>query len=79
MDDYSKVGAVLGALLTKTIFWKRASIFNNIAGGAALGIGGGVLTHVVQMFQAGGTKAVEAEVKSLPDPAEIGKGIKDGK
>lgn len=52
---------------------------NNIAGGAALGIAGGVLTHVFQMFKDGGSKAVEEEVKSLPDPAELGKGIKDGK
>ena len=34
MDDYSKVGALLGALITTTVFLKRASLFNNILGGA---------------------------------------------
>jgi hypothetical protein len=79
VDDYSKVGALLGALITTTIFYKRARLINNLAGGAALGIGGGVLTHMFQLFKDGGSAAVEAEVKSLPDPVELGKGVKDGK
>lgn len=78
VDDYSKVGALLGALITTTVFYRRASIVNNLAGGAALGIGGGVITHIIQSFQSGGSKAVEDEVQSLPDPKALAEGIKDG-
>lgn len=80
VDDFSKVGALLGALITTTIFLKRTSYVNNIFGGAALGIGGGVATHTIKMMQEegakkGATKAADA----LPDPAELGKGVVEGK
>lgn len=34
VDDYTKVGGLLGALLTTTVFLKRAPIVTNLAGGA---------------------------------------------
>lgn len=34
VDDYSKVGAVIGALLTTAVFLKRARLIYNVAGGA---------------------------------------------
>lgn len=79
VDDYTKVGALLGALITTTVFYKRARLINNLAGGAALGIAGGVLTHVAQLAQSGGSQAVAEEVQALPDPVELGKGVKEGK
>lgn len=38
VDDYSKVGALLGALLTTTVFLKRAPLVTNLAGGAGLSL-----------------------------------------
>jgi len=79
VDDYSKVGALLGALLTTTVFLKRAPLVWNLAGGAALGVAGGVITHTVQMIQEQGAEKAAKEAKdALPDPVELGKGVAKG-
>lgn len=44
-EDHSTIGAVLMAVLTPALLWKRANPVNLILGGAGLGSGLGVLTH----------------------------------
>ncbi|KAF9472766.1 hypothetical protein BDN70DRAFT_937927 [Pholiota conissans] len=41
-NDHSTIGAVVAAVATPAIFWKRASVINC---GAGLGSGIGLLTH----------------------------------
>lgn len=75
VDDYSKIGAVLGALLTTTIFLRRASILNNAFGGAALGVAGGTITHIVKMLQEeGAKKAAKQTAETLPKPTGVVEG-----
>jgi hypothetical protein len=47
------IGSVLGSLITTTIFWKRASIINNVLGGSLLGMAAGVSAHLVQDWREG--------------------------
>ncbi|KAL8277968.1 hypothetical protein RQP46_009600 [Phenoliferia psychrophenolica] len=68
VDDYSVIGAVLGAIVTATIFLKRAPIPYLIAGGAAFGVAGGVITHVVKNYKDGtaqGVAGMVEEAKSI--------------
>ncbi|KAH7927753.1 hypothetical protein BV22DRAFT_1006486 [Leucogyrophana mollusca] len=44
-DDHSTIGAILLAVLTPAVLWKRASPVNLILGGAGIGSAVGVLTH----------------------------------
>ncbi|KZT26338.1 hypothetical protein NEOLEDRAFT_250580 [Neolentinus lepideus HHB14362 ss-1] len=44
-DDHSTIGAILFAILTPAIFWKRANIVNLILGGGGLGSSVGILAH----------------------------------
>ncbi|KAG1858362.1 hypothetical protein DFJ58DRAFT_658849 [Suillus subalutaceus] len=44
-DDHSTIGAILFAVLTPAIFWKRASTVNLVLGGAGIGSAIGLLTH----------------------------------
>ncbi|KAG1904100.1 uncharacterized protein F5891DRAFT_66381 [Suillus fuscotomentosus] len=44
-DDHSTIGAILFAVLTPAIFWKRASTVNLVIGGAGIGSAIGLLTH----------------------------------
>ncbi|KAL7008900.1 hypothetical protein EMMF5_001647 [Cystobasidiomycetes sp. EMM_F5] len=79
VDDYSKVGALLGALITTTIFLKRASLPYTILGGASLGIAGGTVTHVVRMAQEEGAKATaKKQADALPDPTKLAEGVAKG-
>ncbi|KAJ9109740.1 hypothetical protein QFC19_001970 [Naganishia cerealis] len=52
-DDYSLIGSVLGSLVVTTIFYKRASIINNILGGSLLGMSAGVYAHLIQEWREG--------------------------
>ena len=44
-EDHSTIGAVLMAVVTPALLWKRASAVNLILGGAGIGGGVGVLAH----------------------------------
>ncbi|KAG1819502.1 uncharacterized protein BJ212DRAFT_1445955 [Suillus subaureus] len=44
-DDHSTIGAILFAVLTPAILWKRASTVNLVLGGAGIGSAIGLLTH----------------------------------
>ncbi|KIM57101.1 hypothetical protein SCLCIDRAFT_1219784 [Scleroderma citrinum Foug A] len=44
-DDHATIGALLFAVLTPALLWKRASIQNLILGGAGIGTAVGLLTH----------------------------------
>ncbi|KDQ60605.1 hypothetical protein JAAARDRAFT_190775 [Jaapia argillacea MUCL 33604] len=44
-DDHSTIGAILFAVLTPAVFWKRARIVHLVLGGAGVGSAIGVLSH----------------------------------
>ncbi|KAI9568935.1 hypothetical protein HD554DRAFT_631818 [Boletus coccyginus] len=44
-DDHSTIGALLLAVLTPALLWRRASTINLVLGGAGIGSSIGVLTH----------------------------------
>ncbi|GAA5930899.1 hypothetical protein JCM1841_001966 [Sporobolomyces salmonicolor] len=65
VDDYSTIGAVLGALGTTTVLLRRAPLPWVVGAGASFGIAGGVLAHLVQGVQEERPgPAVAAEVRS---------------
>ncbi|KZV94042.1 hypothetical protein EXIGLDRAFT_737493 [Exidia glandulosa HHB12029] len=45
-DDFSMVGAALGAVLAPALFWNYARAWNMVLGGAGLGCATGVLVHL---------------------------------
>ncbi|VDC07157.1 unnamed protein product [Peniophora sp. CBMAI 1063] len=47
-DDHATIGALLFAVLTPAMFWKRATTIHLIFGGAGLGTGVGMITHWVR-------------------------------
>ncbi|KAG8934197.1 hypothetical protein FRC01_004530 [Tulasnella sp. 417] len=51
LNDYSTVGAVVGALLVPAVFYKRARLPHAVLGGASLGAGAGAITHYWQGAQ----------------------------
>lgn len=63
-DDYSIIGAALGMLLTPAIFLKRAPLIQLVAGGAALGLGGGVWVHLFKSLAKGEEIKPEGMVSS---------------
>ncbi|KAI0797749.1 hypothetical protein C8Q75DRAFT_862003 [Abortiporus biennis] len=44
-DDHSTIGAILFAVFTPALFWKRANSINLILGGAGIGSAVGLLAH----------------------------------
>ncbi|KAJ9110201.1 hypothetical protein QFC20_003053 [Naganishia adeliensis] len=62
-DDYSLIGSVLGSLVITTIFYKRASIINNILGGSLLGMSAGVYAHLIQEWREG--REVEPDLHGM--------------
>lgn len=70
VDDFTKVGSVLGALVATTLFYRRASLLAAIPGGAALGIGGGVIAHLIVNKSEKGPNAMVEELKSSCVPTE---------
>ncbi|KAH7910161.1 hypothetical protein BJ138DRAFT_1009370 [Hygrophoropsis aurantiaca] len=47
-DDHSTIGAMLFAVLTPAVLWKRANPVNLILGGAGIGSAVGLLTHCIR-------------------------------
>ncbi|KAH7889944.1 hypothetical protein F5I97DRAFT_1800459 [Phlebopus sp. FC_14] len=44
-DDHATIGALLSAILTPAVLWKRAGTVNLVLGGAGVGSALGLLTH----------------------------------
>ncbi|KAF5324740.1 hypothetical protein D9611_004516 [Ephemerocybe angulata] len=66
-EDHSTIGAVVAAVLTPAILWKRANPVNLIMGGAGIGSGIGVLTHYGRSLSGD----VPAKINITPDTREI--------
>ncbi|KAH9998120.1 hypothetical protein BJV74DRAFT_237800 [Russula compacta] len=47
-DDHATVGALLCAVLTPAIFWRRGSTIHLVFGGAGLGTAAGYFTHIAR-------------------------------
>jgi len=67
-DDFSTVGAVLGACLVPAVFWTRAGLFDLTLGGITLGYGGGFVTHHVQNLLGNNAGKVPAPEIPSDDP-----------
>ncbi|KAG2158097.1 uncharacterized protein EDB93DRAFT_1077933 [Suillus bovinus] len=63
-DDHSTIGAILFAVLTPAIFWKRASTMNLVVGGAGIGSAIGLLTHYGRTVT--GDIAPETQIPDIP-------------
>lgn len=57
---------ILGATLTPALFWKRARAVHLILGGAALGSGVGILTHLYRSY----TEGEDIKPEGMRDIAE---------
>ncbi|EIW71364.1 hypothetical protein TREMEDRAFT_28036 [Tremella mesenterica DSM 1558] len=69
-DDYSIIGASLGAIVTPAILLRRAPLPTLVFGGASLGLGMGTLTHIIKSFTEGEDVRPEGMVRSpFPRPA----------
>lgn len=53
VDDCAFIGSALGAIVVPAIFLRRAALPNLVLGGATLGLGSGVIAHLVQWKKAG--------------------------
>ncbi|KAL7409935.1 hypothetical protein BDY24DRAFT_427901 [Mrakia frigida] len=53
LEDYTIIGAAVGALVVPAIFLKRARLPYAILGGASVGAADGVLTHVYMRWSEG--------------------------
>ncbi|KAI0273834.1 hypothetical protein BC834DRAFT_855794 [Gloeopeniophorella convolvens] len=47
-DDHATIGALLFAVLTPALFWKRGAAVYLVGGGAGLGTATGYFTHVIR-------------------------------
>ncbi|KAG0706354.1 hypothetical protein DFH29DRAFT_846116 [Suillus ampliporus] len=63
-DDHSTIGAILFAVLTPAILWKRASTVNLVLGGAGIGSAIGLLTHCGRTVA--GDIAPDAQIPEIP-------------
>ena len=61
-DDYSVIGAALGALLVPAVFLRSGRLPSLILGGACVGLGAGVWVHLGRMFTEGGDVRPEGMV-----------------
>jgi len=61
-DDHSTIGAVLGAVLTPALLWKRGRSVHLFLGGAGIGAGAGLLAHWGRTFTEGGPPKTESPV-----------------
>ncbi|KAL1412098.1 hypothetical protein Q8F55_003095 [Vanrija albida] len=70
-DDYSVIGSVLGAIVTPTIFLNRAPLPMLVLGGASLGLGAGVWTHIIQSLTKGEDVSPDAMVPEVVEVTNI--------
>lgn len=61
-------------LMTTTVFLRRAPLPWTIAGGAAFGVAGGVLTHVLKNYRDGTTAGVGMMVEEAKELTRDGRG-----
>jgi len=47
-DDHATIGALLCAVLTPALFWRRGTTIHLVFGGAGLGTAAGYVTHIVR-------------------------------
>lgn len=66
-DDHATIGALLFAVVTPALFWKRATSFNLILGGAGLGSAAGLLTHLGKIVT--GDTAPPADIPENETPS----------
>jgi hypothetical protein len=64
-DDFSMIGATMGALLTSAIFLKRAPLPYLLLGGASIGLGAGVWVHLAQAYKEGNDVRPEGMVSHV--------------
>ncbi|GAA95377.1 uncharacterized protein L969DRAFT_45689 [Mixia osmundae IAM 14324] len=76
VDDWTLIGSIIGSLLTTTLFMRRANVLYCLLGGASLGAGGGVLTHMYQTYGLQGS--IEA-VQEGPPGGKIIDDLQSGK
>ncbi|TEB36009.1 hypothetical protein FA13DRAFT_1787463 [Coprinellus micaceus] len=67
-EDHSTIGALLMAVLTPALLWKRANPVNLILGGAGLGGGVGVLTHYTRSLTGDIPPRIELKARETPEP-----------
>ncbi|KAF8126529.1 hypothetical protein EV363DRAFT_1174107 [Boletus edulis] len=67
-DDHSTVGALLFAVLTPALFWRRASTINLVLGGAGIGSSIGVLTHYGRTLTGDPSPPVEVPEVTISSP-----------
>jgi len=51
LDDYATLGAILGAVLTPAIFYRRTRLVWSVFGGASMGVGTGTVVHYLKIWQ----------------------------
>ncbi|KAG6333824.1 hypothetical protein ID866_5256 [Astraeus odoratus] len=65
-DDHATIGALLFAVLTPALLWRRASTVNLVLGGAGVGTALGLLTHHGRSIT--GDPAPEVHIPEIPVP-----------
>ncbi|KAK4686617.1 hypothetical protein P7C73_g3511, partial [Tremellales sp. Uapishka_1] len=65
-DDYSLIGAALSGLLVPAVLLKRAPLPYLVLGGASIGLGLGVWTHLVKSYGEGEDVRPEGMVGEIP-------------
>jgi len=65
-DDHSTIGAVLFAVLTPAILWKRARVAHLILGGAGIGSAVGLLAHYGRELSGDSAPRVDMPGPALP-------------
>ncbi|ORY66784.1 hypothetical protein BCR35DRAFT_282829 [Leucosporidium creatinivorum] len=66
-DDYAFIGGALGALTSTAILLRRVPIPWTLTGGAALGVAGGVLTHLSKLTREGKNEKVNEWVDKVKE------------
>lgn len=66
-DDHATIGALLFAVLTPAVLWKRASTANLILGGAGIGTALGLVTHHARTLT--GDPAPKIQITEIPVPS----------
>lgn len=63
-DDHATIGALLFAVLTPAVLWRRASTINLVLGGAGIGTASGLVTHHARNLT--GDRAPKIQIPEIP-------------
>ncbi|KAI6043036.1 hypothetical protein EDC04DRAFT_824505 [Pisolithus marmoratus] len=66
-DDHATIGALLFAVLTPAVLWKRASTVNLVLGGAGIGTALGLVSHHARTLT--GDPAPKIRIPEIPVPS----------